>query len=220
MTGPLHCGTHVKPGESPPSLTSVPSPRLSTYKEIPNSEQTPWHQGFRTPHLLLYSCPKLSPFKLRNASHICPFLFRPIVIIQRCIIFLLDFSDPVLLASPFISNVHRKVLLRPSFTHSFVMLGPHQNPLRWLGGCMSGWWGWVLPQINWAILLLIHFWDSLAGSYLPLCFSYRSYCCEKPVILMRVLCVLRVCCVNEVWNYCTKLWISWKNIHLSLISSA
>ena len=99
MTGPLHCRTHVKPGESPPSPTSVPSPKLSTYiliKEIPTSEQTPWHQGFKTPHLLLYSCPKLSPFKLRNASHICSFLFRPTVIIQRCIIFLLDFSNPIL----------------------------------------------------------------------------------------------------------------------------
>ena len=110
------------------SLTSVPSPKLSTYilvKEIPNYDQTPWHQGFKPPHLL-YSRPQLFPSNLRNAFHICPFLFRPTIIIQRYLTFLLDFSDPVLLASPFISNVLRKVLLWPSFT------------LNWWFFCLAG----------------------------------------------------------------------------------
>ena len=130
------------------SLTSVPSPKLSTYilvKEIPNYDQTPWHQGFKPPHLL-YSRPQLFPSNLRNAFHICPFLFRPTIIIQRYLTFLLDFSDPVLLASPFISNVLRKVLLCNKDLNSQLLqlnLALRLNLTNVSGSDGSNFWIWT-----------------------------------------------------------------------------
>ena len=211
MTGPLHHRTHLKTDASSPPL-SLPSPKLPIWiliKATPNSDQTPRHRGFKPPSFLLHSCPKLFPSYLRNVFHVCPFLFMPTFISQRHRTFLLDYSDPALLVSPLISNVLGKVLLWkvllwPSFTPNwwfFVMLGPYQNHLRWvIYVCAVQ----VLSQINWAILLSIHCWDSLTGSYLSLCSCYKSYRCKKSVMLIRVLYVLWLCCVNEVWIYCTK----------------